>query len=111
MCQLIDDLQDKVGKKSRTGKLWMEYVKMIRVLLQFIRAERCGDWDMHLYCIAQMIPVLHAGGHTAYAKSKRLYLDQMRRLPTRMDADTLKIFYMWVLDNKEIQSFLIGKLY
>ena len=87
---IIDDLQVEVGKKSRTGKLWMEYVKMIRVLLQFIRAERCGDWDMHLYCVAQMIHVLHAGVHTAYAKLTRLYFEDMRRLPTRMDADALK---------------------
>ena len=69
----------------------MEYLKMIRVLLQFILEKRCGDRDMHLYCVAQMIHVLHAGGHTLYAKSTRLYFEDMRRLPTRMDADTLKI--------------------
>ena len=27
-----------------------------------------------------MIPVLHVGGHTAYAKSCRRYLDQMKTL-------------------------------
>ena len=29
-----------------------------------------------------MIPVLHAGGHTAYAKSTGLYLQQMKNLKT-----------------------------
>jgi len=57
---------------------------MVRILLLFIRAERSGDWELHLYCITKMIPVLHAGGHTAYAKSSRLYLDQMKQLKTKM---------------------------
>ena len=90
LCQVIDGLQHQEGKDSRTGKLWTEYIKMVRLVLLFIRAERCGDWEMHLYCIAKMIPVLHAGGHTAYAKSSRLYLDQMRRLPTLMNAEAYK---------------------
>ena len=34
-----------------------------------------------------MFPVLHAGGHTAYAKSSRLYLDQMNRLKTKMSIE------------------------
>ena len=34
-----------------------------------------------------MIPVIHAGGHTAYAKSSRLYLDQMNQLKTKMSIE------------------------
>lgn len=62
-------------------------MKMVRILLLFIRAERVGDWALHLFCIAKMIPVLHSGGHTAYAKSTRLYLDQMKELPKIMAKD------------------------
>ena len=78
-----DLLQDE-ALSSRTGNLWIEYIKMVRILLLFIRAERSADKDLYLYCIAKMIPVLHAGGHTAYAKSSRLYLDQMNQLKTKM---------------------------
>ena len=81
---ILDDVQMNESLSSRTGKLWTEYLKMVRLLLLFIRAERTGDWDLHLYCTARMIPVLHAGGHTAYAKSARLYLDQMKGLQTKM---------------------------
>ena len=35
-----------------------------------------------------MIPVLHAGGHTAYAKSSRLHLQHMKELPNIMDETT-----------------------
>ena len=52
---------------------------------------RSGNWDLHLYCIAKMIPVLHAGGHTAYAKSSsRLYLNQINQLKAKM---SIEIFY------------------
>ena len=54
-------------------------------LLLFIRAERTGDLTLYLFCILKMIPILHAGGHTAYAKSTRLYLQQMHHLNNLMD--------------------------
>ena len=87
LTQIMDDLQQDEVLSSRTEKLWIEYIKMVRILLLFLRAERSGDWDLHLYCIAKMIPVPHAGGHTAYAKSSRLYLDQMNQLKTKMSIE------------------------
>ena len=39
----LDDLAEEVTLKSRTGKLWMEYLNMIRLLLLFIRANGTGD--------------------------------------------------------------------
>ena len=32
-------------------------------LAYFIHAGRTRDWEQHLYCIAKMILILHAGGH------------------------------------------------
>ena len=36
---------------------------------------------MHLYCISEIIPIFHAAGHLAYARSTRRYLDCMKELP------------------------------
>ena len=87
LTQIMEDLQQDGVLSSRTGKLWIKYIQMVRIPLLFIRAEHSGDWDVHLYCIAKMIPVLHACGHTAYAKSSRLYLDEMNQLKTKMSID------------------------
>ena len=87
LSQIMDDLQQDESMSSRTGKLWIEYLTMVIFMLLFIRAERTGDLELHLYCIAKMIPVLDAGGHTAYAQSSRLYLDQMKNLNTIMGWD------------------------
>ena len=61
---------------------------MVLILFHFIRAEHTGDWSLHLFSVSQMIPVLHAGGHTAYAKSSRLHLQHMKELPNIMDETT-----------------------
>ena len=83
----LDDRGEEVTLKSRTGKLWMKYLNMIRLLLLFIRADGTGDWNFHLFCILKTIQILHAGGHTAYAKSNRLYLQQMYYLNNLMDQE------------------------
>ena len=53
----------------------------------FLYAERTGDWRLHLYCITKMIPYFHAAGHLAYAKSARLYLQQMKSLESTMSVN------------------------
>ena len=80
----IDNLEDDIATKSSTAKMWMNYVKCVSVIRLFMRAERTGDWNLHLYCISEMIPLFHAAGHFAYAKSARLYLQQMGNLAQQM---------------------------
>ena len=60
--QILVDLGKDLSTASRTGKLWIKYMKMVRILLLFIHTERTGDWALHLFCVAKMIPVLHSGG-------------------------------------------------
>ena len=45
----IDNLEDDIATKSRTAKIWMNYVKCVSVIRLFMRAERTGDWNLHLY--------------------------------------------------------------
>ena len=87
LTEVLDELEQSLAARSRTGKLWIAYVKMVRLMLLFLRAERTGDWEMHLFCINAMIPVFHSGGHLAYAKCARLYHTQMKKLPTIMEED------------------------
>ena len=65
----IDNLEDDIATKSRTAKMWMNYVKCVSVIRLFMRAERTGDWNLHLYCISEMIPLFHAAGHFAYMRN------------------------------------------
>ena len=46
----------------------------------FVRAERNGDWKLHLYAVQQMLPYFHAAGHLNYVKYAYIYLQQMSKL-------------------------------
>ncbi|ELU12774.1 hypothetical protein CAPTEDRAFT_192602 [Capitella teleta] len=72
-------------ERSRTGRLWLNYMEQVSLIKQFIYAERTGDWALHLNSIRQMIPYFHAAGHLAYAKSARIYLQQMQTLQSTMN--------------------------
>ena len=34
----------------------------------YIRAEREGDWPLHMEAVKQMLPYLYASGHVNYAR-------------------------------------------
>lgn len=77
---------------SPTAKLWIQYFKSVTVALQFIEAERLGNWALHLQSIEQMLPLFHASGHFAYAKSAQIYLQDMVNLEVTMDPEEFDNF-------------------
>jgi len=87
---ITDELMVQAATQGRTGMLWIEYLKQVSVIRRFIRAERTGDWDLHLHAVCEMIPLFHAAGHLAYAKSAHLYLDQMKDLESVMSAEQFR---------------------
>ena len=71
-----------LAEKSRTAKLWLQYNEYVETLKLFIRAERTGNWNLHLIAVEKMLNLFAATGHIHYVKSSRLYLQLMRELPT-----------------------------
>ncbi len=41
------------------------------------KAERCGNWRLHLKALSYMLPCLAAAGHHNYVKSIHVYLEKM----------------------------------
>jgi len=78
-CLLI--YKASLSMQSPTAKLWLQYVEYIETLKVFIRAERSGNWSLHLVTAARMLNVFAATGHINYAKSARLYLQLILELP------------------------------
>ena len=63
-----------------TGKLWLQYMHMIDVLRRFLKAERTGQWELHIASVSEMLPFMAAAGHHLYTKSLLLYLKDMQDL-------------------------------
>ena len=61
-------------------------------MLHFIRAEGTGNRELHLHCVQEMIPNFHAAGHLPYAKTARLYLQQMNSIEQVMASEEYKLF-------------------
>ena len=75
----LDDIS-KSMKASRTLTLWLPYMKMLDILQQFIKAERTGNWQLHLKSTYEILPYFAASGHNLYNKSAYIYLQSMCKL-------------------------------
>ena len=87
---LYDNLKNNLQQKSRTSKLWIQYMNYVYNLELFIFAERTGNWKLHIYEISKTINLFAATWHINYAKSARLHLQNMLELETT---------YPWVYKN------------
>ena len=63
-------------EKSPTAKVWLQYLEYVETLKLFIRAERTGNWNLHLIAVERMLNLF-----ADYAKSSRLYVQMMLELP------------------------------
>ncbi|KAK3744094.1 hypothetical protein QZH41_005421, partial [Actinostola sp. cb2023] len=80
--QMSEKLESKrcSMKNKRTAVLWIQYMRMVDILRRFIKAERTGNWDLHLQSVYDMLPFFAAAGHNHYAKSAYIYLQMMAEL-------------------------------
>ncbi len=75
----LDKIQEKLEAQkvqmaaNRTSKLWLQYMEMVDILRLFIKAERTGNWMLHLKSLQEMLPFFTASGHNLYAKSAYIY--------------------------------------
>lgn len=79
----VDILENQLRRSNesgRTQKLWIQFIEMVEIVRMFIRAERSGDFLLHLHCVHQMLPIFHASGHFNYAKSAHVYLQDSLEL-------------------------------
>ena len=79
--QAIRDGHVETLAKEPTASLWIQYLDTIRILRKFFRAERLGNWYLHLEAVSEMIPYLAASGHSLYAKCAIIYFSSMANLP------------------------------
>ena len=71
--------QKKEGS-SKLCQFWNNYVGMVQLLLQFIRAERTGNWHLHLSTTAAMIPHFFSMDRPNYSRWLPVYIADMQQL-------------------------------
>ena len=43
---LLDCYKKQLSEQSRTSKLWLKYIDYVKILRNYIRAARTGDWNV-----------------------------------------------------------------
>ena len=56
LLELLDTFRKEGRKKSKLFAFWDSYIEMVELLLTFIRAEREGNWSLHLAATKEMTP-------------------------------------------------------
>ena len=68
-----------IGLQNSGRNIWPA---MVDILKKFIRAERTGNFNLHLEATNDMLPYFAAAGHNSYLNSAQLYLQKMSQLKT-----------------------------
>ena len=77
----IKEYKNSLANCSRKSKLWIQYFYHIGLVKRFIYAERTADWNLPLVIVKRILNLFVAAGRVDYAKSARLYLQNMDTLP------------------------------
>ncbi len=64
-----------------TFQYWLQYLELVSTLLNFIRAEREGNWELHISSFRRMIPWFAVYDHVNYTRWGLVYLADMTILP------------------------------
>ena len=83
MDDFCEDLEEFVDSNQGNGTFvyWMQYFNMVGALLRFIRAEREGNWNLHINSFQEMLPLMTLYDHTNYTRWGTIYLADMQQLP------------------------------
>lgn len=79
--EVVEEKKAFLCENSRTARLWIQYTEYVETCRNFIRSARTSDWTLHLQSASKMMNLFAATGHHNYAKSTRIYLQQMSDLP------------------------------
>lgn len=82
---------DTLSLKSKTSKLWVDcLIKPVLLMMMYVRAEREGEWALHIEVVKQIMPYFFAAGHFNYARYGLVYLREMQKLPQEILTHFLK---------------------
>ena len=77
---LFERLKSEGREKSKVFSFWEGYINMVLLLLQFVKAERTGNWKLHLSATTEMVPHFFSMDRVNYSRWLPVYLSDMHML-------------------------------
>ena len=81
---MIDDFntfRSERSEMSETFAFWDRFVQMICILKDLVRADREGNWALHLHSVQAVLPLFAGCDRINYLRWGSVYLEDMRKLP------------------------------
>ena len=78
MLSLMEDFDRE--NPNPTFVYWRQYMLLVQLLLRFLRAEREGNWKLHLSAFAAMLPWFAIYNHTNYTRWGAIYLADIQNI-------------------------------
>jgi len=67
--------------ESKTFFYWVRFIEMVRLAHDLVRADREGDWHLHLQSVEAVLPYFVVFDSINYLRWCSLYLEDMKKLP------------------------------
>ena len=72
-------------EKSKLAEHWIQNLVLpVLLMMVFVRAEREGNFLLHIYACHEMMPYFYAAGHWNYVRDGLVYLKTMEKLPNNV---------------------------
>ena len=90
-------------------QVMLVYMRMVLLMLQFIRAVRNGDWEGHLNALAKLVKYFFAFDKLNYARMTLIYISEMYAL-WESDPELWQEFSSgnWVVNKSQVASCALG---
>jgi len=72
----LEDEKVRIAQNP-TGSLWVQYMSMVDLLRSLLKSQRTGQFMLYLRTLQKMLPFYAATGHSNYAKSGYIYIQDM----------------------------------
>ena len=72
--QLLDAKLEDMSKRTVPQNCALKHNEMLGILRKFVKAERTGNWMLHLLTVRDLLSCFAANGHNTYTKSWHTYL-------------------------------------
>jgi hypothetical protein len=80
LMELFEVFRQEQKSRSKMFDFWIEYISMVMNLLQFIKAERTGNWSLHLAATSEMVSYFYTHDRPNYSRWLPVYLADMEQL-------------------------------
>lgn len=80
---LLDDFNNFIFMRSKESQLfryWNNAATLISLMLDLVRADRTGNYKLHLETVGKCLPIFHCLDRLNYARWCSVYLGDMHRL-------------------------------